>query len=658
MDTPAPDAAAPARTPRADAPSRERVLAGRYRVGRRIGAGGMATIVRGRDEQMDRDVALKVLHPHLADDPEVRTRFRAEARHAASLSHPHVVAVYDQGETDLPYIVLELVDGPSLREVLATHGPLSAQQVLTVLAPLADALDAAHAIGLIHRDVKPENVLVTTDGRPKLADFGIARVMAATSHTATGTLVGSVHYLAPELVDGAAATPASDQYALGVMAFELLTNRKPLPADTPMAIALRHANEDIPPPSRYAPEVPAAVDAVVARATAHDPAARFASMGDLAAALAAAVDDGPAPVTHLSDDGQLQTLVLPGELAQTTALATRPARDAAAADLAQRRRDATPLPEGRTPRRWPRRAGIAAISLVVLALLGAGGLLAWTTFLVPTVPAPEVVGLSQGQAFAVLEEDGLRLDITGEEHRLDVPAGEVLTQDPPPGTELRADEVVAVTLSLGPRVVEMPSVLEQPLEEVLALLEADRLEVTTSEEHHDTVPEGLVIAQLPDPGEQVEQGSAVSLTVSLGIEQVDVPDLTELTREEVDAALAEVRLTATYTEEWSDEQPTAGVVLSQGLPAGETIDALSEVPVVLSRGPLTLEVPDLRGLSVAEARDVVGALAEITLAEESAPVPTLGPFTLDSSGDVKRQIPAPGETVQRGGTIEIYYYVE
>ena len=654
MTTPVPDAAPSTRTARRG--ERERVLAGRYRVGRRIGAGGMATIMRGTDTQMDRAVALKVLHPHLADDPEVRDRFRAEARHAASLSHSHVVAVYDQGEADLPYIVLELVDGPSLREVLATHGPLSARQVLTVLAPLADALDAAHAIGLIHRDVKPENVLVTTDGRPKLADFGIARVMAATSHTATGTLVGSVHYLAPELVDGAAATPASDQYALGVMAFELLTNRKPLPADTPMAIALRHANEDIPAPSRYAPEVPRAVDAVVARATAHDPADRYPDMGAFAAALAAAVDDEPAPVTHLSDDGQLQTLVLPTELAQTTALATRPARTAAEADLVARRREATPPQGTRPPRRWPRRLGVGVLVLGVLAVLGAAGALLWTEVLAPGVPVPTLVGSTQGEAFAALEDDGLRLDIVGEEHRLDVPAGEVLTQDPEPGVELREGEVVAVTLSLGPQVVEMPRLLEQPVEEVLALLEEDHFEVVAGEEHHDTVPEGLVIAQLPDPGTPVEQGSRVDLVVSLGIEQVEVPDLAGLDRAQVEAALAEVRLTADVSEEWSDEQPEAGLVVSQGIGPAETVDALSTVPVVLSRGPLTIEVPPLRGLSVADARAAVEALGAIELEEYSDELPSLGPFTYGTPNEVREQIPEPGTPIQRGGTIEIYYY--
>ena len=209
------------------------------------------------------------------------------------------MAVFDQGQSDLPYIVMELVDGPSLRQVLGSHGPLSPQQILAVVPSLAHALQGAHDAGLVHRDIKPENVLITPDGLPKLADFGIARVMAATSHTATGSLVGSVHYMAPELVGGIDATPASDQYALGIMTFELLTGRKPLTGDTPMAIALRHAKESIPPPSRYAPEVPEALDQVVAKATRHDPADRYPSIRSFAAALLAAVpEDAQEVSTH------------------------------------------------------------------------------------------------------------------------------------------------------------------------------------------------------------------------------------------------------------------------------------------------------------------------------------------------------------------------
>ncbi|HWH32732.1 MAG TPA: protein kinase, partial [Egibacteraceae bacterium] len=284
------------------------VLAGRYRLDARVGAGGMATIYRARDLTLDRDVAVKVLHPHLMDDDGLRERFRTEARHAARLLHPNIVNVFDTGDREdpdglpagspanLPWIVMEYVDGPSLRDVLRERERLSPREALSITEPVARALARAHGGGVVHRDIKPENVLIAADGTPKVADFGIARALAETSHTQTGTLIGSVHYMAPELVSGKPATAATDQYGLGVLLYELLTGTQPLPAESPMAIALRHAQEAIPPPSAVNPEVPAALDAVVARATAHAAEDRFPDMESFAAALRAAVPDGPEPV--------------------------------------------------------------------------------------------------------------------------------------------------------------------------------------------------------------------------------------------------------------------------------------------------------------------------------------------------------------------------
>src|SRR5680860_617418 len=300
------------------------LLAGRYRLLRRIGSGGMATIYLATDTSLERAVAIKVLHAHLADDPVLLERFRVEGRHAASLTHPNIVGVFDQGVDDLPYIVMEHVDGPSLRQVLLERGPLTAGEALSVLDPVCRGLARAHTAGVVHRDVKPENVLVAADGTPKVADFGIARAMAATSHTQTGTLIGSVHYMAPELVDGKECSPASDQYAVGILLYELLTGDKPLSADSPMAVALRHAREDIPPPSLAEPSIPPAVDDVVLRATAHDPADRFPDLLAMAEALHRAVPRGAQPVAVSSGlpAGHEGTLIIPSDSVDTTSLST------------------------------------------------------------------------------------------------------------------------------------------------------------------------------------------------------------------------------------------------------------------------------------------------------------------------------------------------
>ena len=317
------------------------LLQRRYRVTARIASGGMGTVYRGYDERLDRAVAVKLLHPHLAEDAEVRDRFRAEARHAARVRHPNVVAVLDQDEhDDTPFIVMELVDGPSLRDVLARRSRLGPAELLDFLVEVCAGLGAVHDVGLVHRDVKPENLLHDAAGHVRVADFGIARALDSTRLTPVGTMLGSVQYMAPEVVLGRAATWASDQYSLGIVAFEVLTGRTPLPAEVPMAAALRHAREEVPPPSTVRAEITPAVDRVVTTATAKDPAARHPSLDALLDALRAAVGG-----THHRPPG---TDVLP---------APSPTTRRAVPDHAPAGNGAAP--DGRPPVRWWRRSSVA-----------------------------------------------------------------------------------------------------------------------------------------------------------------------------------------------------------------------------------------------------------------------------------------------------------
>lgn len=269
-------------------------LAGRYRLRSRIASGGMGTVYRAWDERLDREVAVKLLHAHYGQDPEVGERFRAEARHAARVRHPNVVAIIDQDEVDdVPFIVMELVDGPSLREVLRDRAPLPVDDVAGLLAPVCAGLAAVHAAGLVHRDVKPENLLVDERGTVRVADFGIARALDSTRFTPTGIFLGSVDYIAPEVVLGKEATAASDQYALGVVAFEALTGQMPLPAAERLAVALRHAREDVPAPSSVHAGIPPAFDAAVTTATARDPHDRHGSLDEFLSAVSHAVPTAP-----------------------------------------------------------------------------------------------------------------------------------------------------------------------------------------------------------------------------------------------------------------------------------------------------------------------------------------------------------------------------
>ncbi len=335
------------------------VLATRFRLDARVAAGGMATIYRARDLVLDRDVAVKALHPHLAEDATLIERFRTEARSAAALVHPHVVNVFDQGVAGVPYIVMEYVDGPSLRHVLNRRGRLTPGEALAVLQPVCAALALAHRAGTVHRDVKPENVLVASeDGTVKVTDFGIARILSATPITESGVVLGSVHYLAPEVVLGADATPASDQYAVGLMLFELLTGQRPLPADGAAAVAIRHAREPVPSPSGFVNGIAPRLDAVVARSTALQPGRRYPDLGAFVAALRAAVPGGPRPVVVPAADGSDRTVVLPAlpEDADPTAGAV-PARGGGSPGAAA----ADPAPAGGRPRgpgpRRPTRTG-------------------------------------------------------------------------------------------------------------------------------------------------------------------------------------------------------------------------------------------------------------------------------------------------------------
>lgn len=293
--------------PRPDDPL---LLGGRYVVGERIAAGGMGSIHRGYDTRMEREAAIKTLHPHLSEDEAVRARFHREAQMAARLINPNVVAVFDQGDDPMTWIVMEYIDGPSLQSLLQVNGPLPPATVRSLMHPLALALAQAHSQGIVHRDIKPQNVLISTDGIPKLVDFGIAAITRGDAPIAEDDLVGSAHYLSPEVIHGDGASPASDQYAFGVMTYELLTGSKPLPATTTAEILRRHAQEAIPAPSQLMPGIEPALDQVVLTATALRVEDRYPDMHALAQALAQAVPGADTPVVLATMGNGQHTMML------------------------------------------------------------------------------------------------------------------------------------------------------------------------------------------------------------------------------------------------------------------------------------------------------------------------------------------------------------
>jgi len=513
-----------------------RLLDARYRLDDVIARGGMATVYRATDTRLDRIVAVKVMHRALADDPDFGARFTREARAAARLSTPEVVAVHDQGtdpETGLAYLVMEHVRGTTLRHLLEQRGALSPARAVSLLEPVLIALAAAHTAGLVHRDVKPENVLLGDDGRVKVADFGLARAVETSTLTATtGLLIGTVAYLAPEQVESGRADARSDVYAAGILLFELLTGDPPYVGQTPLSVAVQHLNSDVPAPSSVVAGVPVALDALVVRATRRDPARRPADAGAFLEELRAVQHDLPvAPALRRSTPRPTEVV-------------------------------AWPVAEAPRPRRRHRRGLLALLVLVLLAgaALGGGYYLGTGRY----THAPSVLELTRPQAQARLTAAGLTVRVGASRHDERIATGLVLSQQPAPNARLRKDAAVTVVLSSGPDRRVVPAVVATALSVATsALRQAD-----------------LVLGQ-------------VSPVVSRGVQQVSVPDVRGRSRGDAVALVQGTGLRASTLDVFSDTVP-AGTVVDQA-PLGGLAPLGSTVALQLSKGPDVVEVPDVRG---------------------------------------------------------------
>jgi eukaryotic-like serine/threonine-protein kinase len=639
-------------------------IGGRYVLRGEIGRGGMATVHRARDEVLDRDVAIKLLHAHLATDPAFLDRFRREARAAAALNHPNVVTVHDWGETDDDgaFLVLQYVDGCSLRDVLRRRDRLSPAEALAVLGPAGEGLGAAHAAGLVHRDVKPENLLLSVDGTILVTDFGLARAAAsATSTFGADVLVGSPHYLSPEAVRGEPLRATADVYALGVVLFECLTGRPPHEGDSPFATAVAHTARRVPAPSDLVGDVPPAVDEVVLRACEPTPGERLADGAAFASALATAVPGGPAPV--LSDPGAGHTeAVLAGDDEDTSVVTADDQRwdedhgwvatgvldpDEADDEVPDLEEEDEDVPAGGRRRR---RAWVGL--LLVLALLAAsavGGYLLWDRVLAPVTAVPAVAGAAEAAAVNALETAGFEVAFASDRpNSAEVPEGHVLAADP--SDQARQGETVTLTLSAGPRQVEVPSVQGEPEEEALEALRDADLEVEVAEAHDEDVAEGLVISQDPSGG-VVDEGSTVELVVSLGPRPIEVPSITGGSLDEARAAIAELDLELEVEARRHHPEVPSGGVLSQTPDPGATLTRGDVVEVVVSDGPEPIEVPNLRGEKV---EDAVAELEDLGFEVEVERRGGFGAFL--NPGRVFDQNPAPGATRLPGDTVTVFAY--
>ncbi|WP_089221886.1 Stk1 family PASTA domain-containing Ser/Thr kinase [Actinacidiphila glaucinigra] len=617
-------------------------LDGRYRVESRIAVGGMATVYRALDTRLDRLLALKVMHPALSAEPGFVERFIREAKTVARLDHPNVVQVYDQGtDGTYVYLAMEYIAGCTLRDVLRDRGALPARAALDILEPVLAALGAAHRAGLVHRDMKPENVLIGDDGRVKVADFGLVRIAGTHTDTSTSGVLGTVSYMAPEQVENLTTDERTDVYACGVLLYEMLTGRKPHRGRTPVQVIHQLVNEDVPAPSAASPGLPPQLDALVAEATARVAARRPADAAELLRRLHS-VRQGMTP--------EQLDLVPPGARIPAPA-PSAPAGSEEPTTVVHRtaRLELSPEPTRQQPRvasrpgsRSRRRPGVIAVVTTLLLILGVGAGI-WYINDGQFTRTPAVVGLPQAQAERQLRDAGLRVEVV-EAFDPTMTRGKVASTDPGTGERIRDNGTVTITVSKGPERVTVPGVVGDELAEARRRLKAAGLSPgTVSREFSDEVPQGRVISTDPGSGASRRPDSAVSLVVSKGV-PVDAPDLLGQPLADARRQLEEagLRVKVDPRRVFSD-QADEGAVAGQTPGANTRLAAGDTVTLTVSKGQEMIGVPDVEGLDVDEAK--------AKLEDAGFDVRVIQFFF---TGQVNNQSPAGGTEAPKGSTITLW----
>ncbi|MEU1604112.1 Stk1 family PASTA domain-containing Ser/Thr kinase [Micromonospora matsumotoense] len=561
-----------------------RLLGGRYQVGELLGYGGMAEVHRGRDLRLGRDVAIKMLRTDLARDATFQMRFRREAQNAASLNHPAIVAVYDTGEETaptgetLPFIVMEFVNGRTLKEVLGVEGRLQPRRALEICADMCAALEFSHRHGIIHRDIKPGNVMLTQTGQVKVMDFGIARALAsgATTMTQTSAVIGTAQYLSPEQARGEAVDARSDVYAAGCVLFELVCGHPPFVGDSPVSVAYQHVREAPPTPSDINPDVTPAIDAIVLKALSKNPLNRYQSAGEMRADLLRAAAGRPVMATPVMTQDETTPMA--------AAAAGYPTHGQQTRQIPARVGD----PQRRKSSAWVI-AAFAAVGVLAVIALVAALLMNGPGDDAKTSPVPNLAGKTQDAAFTEIRNAGL-VPATGDQvFDSTCKVGTVARQDPPAGTPLAENRQVTVNICGGKPEVSIPTGLKgSKVESAQARLKNDKFPFTVVEKDSEE-NEGIVLDVSPPEGEKVPEGTKVTLTVSRGNVR-EVPNVKDLSQAEAIRAIENAGFKA--NPELGSEVPAdeAGKVQSQNPKAGTKKTKGSTVTIVVSV-PEVIETP-------------------------------------------------------------------
>ncbi|MDN4472697.1 Stk1 family PASTA domain-containing Ser/Thr kinase [Demequina zhanjiangensis] len=655
-----------------------RLIDGRYEVRSRVAAGGMATVYVAFDRRLEREVAIKVMSPHLGeqdDSVKFASRFRREARAAARLTHPGMVRVYDQGvDGEISYLTMEYVEGENLRSRISHERTLTVGEALAISEQVLDALAAAHRLGLVHRDIKPENVLLDTDGRPRLADFGLSRAIedATASTHSSGIIMGTAAYLSPELVSHGTADTSTDVYAVGILLFEMLTGRQPFTGESPLEVATQHVHHDVPAPSAYVPWLPAEIDELVQRMTARDPQQRpadaAAALTDIRAVLAVLDDptldrradppSGAVPVEQASDPDATTvfdsspagtTVALPVGLA-TLESAAEPQPEVVEAEIMPPSEAADQDASRSRPAVW---IGAITAAVLVLALLGVW----WYMAIGPGAysAVPDVTGDTAAAATATLEEAGfLVLDPTTEFSDT-VEEGLVLSTDPEASARVLNGSEISLTVSAGPRMATVPEIVGEVESDAMGLLGDAGFtteNVTVEREHSDTVTEGTVISIDPAVGEELRHDAPLTMTVSQGPAPIEVPNVYGMTESDALDALAVHAMNVTVEYGRTADVDTGEVYL-QSLAAGSDSVRTAGITITVSEGLPLVTVPEFIGMSARDAQrtaDDIGLLVQFS--------PRFFSFItgdLKNNSEVVDQNVAPNTEIEQGSTIYLIY---
>ncbi len=585
----------------------------RYQLKRVVAAGGMATIYYALDLRLDRPVAVKIMHPHLANDEDFVGRFIREAKAAAALAHPNIVAIQDQGwnEGGVPavFIVMEYIEGFTLRDVIAEQGALGVTESLRYFAPVISAMSAAHKAGILHRDIKPENILISKDGRVKVADFGLAKgaQLGSTLTVESSVILGSVSYLSPEQVQRGLSDMRSDVYSLGIVLFEMLTGKKPFDGESPIQIAYMHVNENVAAPSTLNSSIPSELDEIVLKATANNPDKRFKDAGAMHEQVLALL-------TKLDPNRRQMSLEL--DIPIPKGKSPKKKRDKSSKfdiiknittqlDLKRgnemRETSGTSKRKRKVSNRVKRNRAIAL--LIVLLIIGTS----WYRISGPgnKIVVPSLAGMSQTQAASAVAELGLKVDVIQEVFSEDIPKGKVITSDPAGGGRVEIAGTVHLIISKGKDRIEVPDLAGLTVEEAAAALKKSDLKVgRVSEKYSDTFETGLLIDGIPTSGSPVRKDSTVDLIVSKGLEQVELTNFQGKTSDQAQSELTAAGLIVSSKYEYSDSIPV-GTVISQTPSDVSTIGKGQKIELVISKGPSKIFIPNVYSLSKLAATKIL-----------------------------------------------------